>query len=104
LRNGLYGFGVAVQAYMDIAALNLFKIDKCSNRIYIGCDHYNAPYYPENYFSSNTYIAGNLYINNPNGINITTYGNVLRFKVNTKDFSFENDFYQNKNIVLSRGF
>jgi hypothetical protein len=86
MRNGLYGFGVVVQAYTDIAAaLNLFKIDKCQKIIKIGCDHYNSPSYPENDFSSSTTIAGNLYINNTNGINITTYGNELRLKVNTND-------------------
>jgi hypothetical protein len=68
MRSGdLYGFGVVVRAYTDIAAtLNLFKIDKHGNIINIGCDHYNHPSYPENDFTSSTIIGGDLYINNIN--------------------------------------
>jgi hypothetical protein len=105
IRSGdLYCFGVVVRAYMDIAAtLNLFKIDKCSNIINIGCDQYSNSMMGTNGFSSSTTIARNLHINNTSGINIVTNGYNARLKVNNNDVSIEDTYYPNKNIVLSRG-
>jgi hypothetical protein len=95
-------FGVVVQAYTDIAALNLFKIDKNNNQIYIGCDQFPNSNIGTNTFSSYTTIGGYLYIENNAGIHITTNGNQTTLKVNENDVSFKH-YYSNDDIVLSRG-
>jgi hypothetical protein len=92
----LIDFGVLVRAYKDLAALNLFKINKYGNIINIGRDCSTI-------FSSNTVIKGNLRIQNNNGTVIYNNGNEARLKVKYNDVSFEDDNSPKKNIVLARG-
>jgi hypothetical protein len=92
----LMEFGVLVRAYTDIAAINLLKINKYQNEIYIGCSEYSV--------TSSTSIRGNLQIQNTNGINITRNYNSVKLKVKDNNVSFENDNFPNTNMVLSNGF
>jgi hypothetical protein len=102
--NGLYAFGVVVQAYTDKAALNLININKYNNKIHIGCDHYSNSSQGTNDFSSSTIIGGDLQICNTNGIYIITNTNQAVLTVNLNDVSFKDYVIQTRILFLLRVF